>query len=142
MGNKKLGKAEGEKRNWMNIWEAECRETGEHKELEEQSELKWREAMQSNAKEGQEGEMTGRQDGDEGMFIIGHACSAQIGLILTTALLIFLLSRCQPRYAEPVWCILYFLDVFMGAFQHKTSINFGEKGGCCLRALVFPSTSF
>lgn len=79
--------------------------------------------MQSNAKEGQEGEMTGRQDGDERMFIIGHACSAQIGLILTTALLIFLLSRCQPRYPEPVWCILYFLDVFMGAFQHKTSIN-------------------
>lgn len=33
--------------------------------------------------------MTDWQDGDEGMLIIGRACNAQIGLILTAELLIF-----------------------------------------------------
>lgn len=53
--------------------------------------------MKPHTEEGQEGEMTGRRDEDEGVLIIGHVCSAQLGLILTTRLLIFFPSYCQSR---------------------------------------------
>lgn len=86
-----------------------------------------------------------RQDGDEGMLIVGRMCSAQFGLFFTTGFFFYfpplLLSRDKSLAGVSAWCILYFPEDFKGAFEHNLH-SFLWGGGRPFPAhFAFPITS-